>query len=88
MGNKDKEIPKGMIECPDCRGSGECVISCCTGDVIDDDWQLCPKCYEHCGEDTCETCGGTGMVDEDEEGSEHVDMQLRAENLSDLKRGI
>lgn len=81
MENKEKQ-------CPDCYGKGVSIISCCTGEVITDDFQMCPECHEHCGEDTCETCGGSGEVDEDEPGSDHVDMQLRAENYSDLKQGI
>lgn len=73
-----------MKECPDCNGSGECVISCCTGDVIRDDWQMCPVCHEHCGEDTCELCNGTGKVDDDEEGSDTYDGQLIADKLNDV----
>jgi len=88
MAKKSKEIPNGMILCPDCGGRGECVTSCCTGEVISDDWQMCPVCHEHLGEDTCELCGGTGFVDEDEEGSDMYDGQLIAENLSDLKKEI
>jgi len=77
-----------MKECPDCRGAKVCVISCCTGDVITDDWQMCSVCHEHLGEDTCELCSGTGEVEDDEEGSDTYDAQLVAENIQDLNRGL
>ena len=65
--------------CPDCNGKGECVVSCCTGDIIKGDYDLCPECHEHCGLDTCYLCNGTGKVDVGTEESPFVDPQLKAE---------
>lgn len=43
-----------------CNGKGEVMLSCCTGDPVDEDIALCPKCKEHVAEDTCPECDGTG----------------------------
>jgi hypothetical protein len=54
-----------MITCETCNGAGEAVISCCTGDVVDNDFMMCPECQEHLGEETCPDCDGKGEVEED-----------------------
>jgi DnaJ-class molecular chaperone len=80
-------MEKKKIECPTCYGAGEAAFSCCTGDVVTDDIMLCPCCHEHLGEEECPDCNGTGMVDEDQETTEHApSMQLAAEyRMEDLK---
>ena len=54
-----------MVSCPTCLGHGEAMFSCCTGEAIHDDSDLCPVCYEHMGEEDCEDCSGTGKVTEE-----------------------
>lgn len=36
------------------------MLSCCTGDPVDEDIARCPKCKENVAEDTCPECNGTG----------------------------
>lgn len=82
-------IPEGKVECESCNGTGECVVSCCTGEIINDDFAMCPVCHEHLGEDTCETCDGKGYVDEDfDEYPDKVSgLGARAELLMDIQKG-
>jgi len=75
--NKEQEI------CPDCDGKGECIVSCCTGEIIKGDYDLCPECFEHCGLDTCELCNGTCKVDIGTMPSDFVDPQLKAEYVEE-----
>jgi DnaJ-class molecular chaperone len=49
-------------ECEYCNGQGK-VIECC-GEIVTNDYQICPECKEHCGEDDCEECNGSGEVEE------------------------
>ena len=73
------------IKCKTCHGSGQVVISCCTQEVINDDIQMCPKCFEHLGEEDCPDCDGTGEVPEDK--TDFTDtilgVQSRSENIAD-----
>ena len=51
--------------CSECDGKGWAVYSCC-GDNITaniDECDLCPSCYEHCGDERedCEECQGSGI---------------------------
>lgn len=55
--------PDSTEECETCKGSGEAMVSCCTGDVVDDDIAMCPRCHEHLGYDECPDCSGTGRVE-------------------------
>ena len=50
------------VECPECHGEGTAMYSCCTGDVMDGDSDLCTVCKDHCWLDDCELCGGSGEV--------------------------
>jgi hypothetical protein len=59
-----KEMCKKFC-CGTCYGKGEVMISCCTGDVVHSDYDLCPKCYEHMGLEECPDCGGTGLIKEE-----------------------
>ncbi len=52
-------------ECPICIGKGEALFSCCTGELLEMDTDICPKCHEHAGESTCQECKGTGEVSEE-----------------------
>jgi len=54
---------EGKIDCDWCNGQGEGMFSCCTGEMVDSDWGRCPKCLEGLGEEECEVCDGTGLVD-------------------------
>jgi DnaJ-class molecular chaperone len=60
---KEKEEVK-METCPTCNGKKEVMISCCTQEVIHDDSDFCPKCFEHMGLEECPDCEGTGKVPE------------------------
>jgi len=50
--------------CDECEGDGYIQMSCC-GDDMKNKWEdcdLCPSCYEHCGEpekEDCEECNGS-----------------------------
>lgn len=75
------------IQCPTCDGKGEAVISCCTGEVIRDDYQMCPECHEHLGEDTCPDCEGSGKVEEDQSLTPvGPDLQLQAEARAEAQK--
>ena len=50
-----------QTKCQTCNGAGEAVFSCCTGEVVNHDIQMCPECYEHLGEEECYDCNGTGL---------------------------
>lgn len=80
-------LKPGNEICDTCNGAGVACFSCCTGDVIKDDYQMCPSCMEHLGEEECSTCEGEGQVligtDYPDTGP---DMQMRAENLYDAQR--
>ena len=39
-----------------CRGVGEVMLSCCTGDPVDEDIALCPICKEHLCLEECPEC--------------------------------
>lgn len=39
-----------------CHGVGEVMLSCCTGDLVDEDYALCPVCKEHLCLDKCPEC--------------------------------
>lgn len=69
-------IPKGMIKCPECDGSGEVEVDCprcgnCDYFDVEDDNVIpmeCPVCGDRgtiMG--TCPTCDGTGLVEEDDD---------------------
>lgn len=64
------KIPDGYIECPECGGQGEVMYSCCTGEIITNDYGLCPVCKEHLGEEPCYTCKGEKFIKEGEEITE------------------
>lgn len=69
-----------QIKCEECNGTGEAVYSCCTGEVVVGDILMCPSCYEHLGEETCQACLGTGQIEEeDAQFADKVDPQLQAE---------
>lgn len=90
MCKANKEIPEGHEECPTCNGKGEAVISCCTGEVVDDDIMMCPTCKEHLGEETCPDCDGKGHVPVEKEDftDKTLGLGARAEMLRDrLKYG-
>ena len=77
-----------LVECETCGGRGEACFSCCTGELVTDDIQMCPKCHEHLGESECEDCGGTGKVPEDKKDFiDHApSLQRAAEAYEDAKK--
>jgi DnaJ-class molecular chaperone len=55
-----------MKDCPDCNGEGKFNESECCGAEIK--WtDICTNCGEHTNETTCETCGGLGEVEMNED---------------------
>lgn len=54
---------KEKVDCETCYGKGQVVISCCSNEVINDDFAMCPTCHEHLGEEDCPDCDGAGKVD-------------------------
>jgi len=82
-----KTIPEGCEECETCNGKGEAIFSCCTGEVMKSDYDLCPTCYEHCGEEECQDCEGKGYVLIGTSlTSTAPDLQLKAEMIQDARR--
>lgn len=74
-----------METCETCNGKKEVAISCCSGDVINDDLLMCPECYEHLGLEDCPDCNGTGEVpaNKEYEYSTRGGLQTQAEALND-----
>lgn len=61
--------PVNKVECPECVGDGKVLYSCCGDDVKGteyEDYGLCPTCKEHISTEyeVCETCEGTGEIEE------------------------
>jgi len=52
-----------LVECPECEGAGEVATTSPSACSAPRD-ECCGGCF---GEVTCETCGGTGMVESEEE---------------------
>jgi len=77
-----------MKKCETCNGSGAAVYSCCTGQVVTDDIQICPVCKEHLGEETCEDCNGTGEVSDDyQDFMENApSLQAKAEMFAESRK--
>lgn len=84
-----KKIPDGKVECDACGGKGVCVYSCCTGEIVRDDYCTCPECHEHLGEETCQSCNGEGVVDDlfDDYPDTAPSLQAKAELLMDIQKG-
>lgn len=78
------EIPNGFKKCPTCYGSSQVVISCCSGDIIDDDLMMCPECHEHLGEETCPDCEGKGYVPQEKTTFSYKSYGLNT--IAELKR--
>lgn len=69
------------VICPECDGAKVRVYSCCTGEHIEDEMMLCPECHEHLGEEDCETCDGTGWVEETSEDLRKQDLAYEAQEI-------
>lgn len=48
------------MDCKTCNGTGKINQSDCCGAEIYDDVGICSECKEHCEEDECGDCEGTG----------------------------
>ncbi len=50
--------------CESCDGKGYNIWSCCGDDITNNDIDLCPTCYEHCGDEKeeCTECNGEGTI--------------------------
>lgn len=83
-----KKIPDGKVECNSCGGTGECIYSCCTGEIVRDDYAICPTCHEHLGESECESCEGVGYVDDifDDYPDTAPSLQAKADLLMDMQK--
>lgn len=81
-------MENNKILCETCDGKREAVFSCCTGDTITDDYMICPVCKEHLGEEECIDCQGIGYVDNDKLFNQTIDMQAKAELLSDINKEL
>lgn len=83
-----KLIPNGKTICEACEGKGKAVYSCCTGEIVTDDIAICPECKEHLGEEQCESCSGTGFVDDlfDDYPDKAPSLQARAEMITNIKK--
>lgn len=70
------------VKCKECNGRGWGVWSCCTGLPVDLDIMMCHSCGEHLGEEDCQVCDATGMVDESEQTDElhYVRQSYRINN--------
>jgi len=55
------------MKCETCNGVGEVYYSCCTGEIVNNDWHLCPECKEHLGLEMCEDCDGTGFISDEKD---------------------
>lgn len=68
----DQQIDKhydqydSLVLCPECHGAKELMYSCCSGDIIDEDFPMCPDCKEHLGLEPCHICEGKGTVREED----------------------
>lgn len=49
--------------CPDCEGQQEQMSECC-GALIDSYILICSQCKEHSDISVCETCNGTGEIEQ------------------------
>ena len=75
------------VRCDTCSGTGEVMYSCCTGEIISDDMDLCPVCFDHMGEGDCEDCEGTGLVGDTKELTPVAPgVQAKAENYADQEK--
>lgn len=83
-----KKIPNGKVECEACRGTGACVYSCCTGEIVRDDISICPDCHEHLGEETCQSCNGEGYVDDlfDDYPDTAPSLQAKADAMMEAQK--
>jgi DnaJ-class molecular chaperone len=71
-------------ECETCNGSGVAILSCCTGEVVDSDYAMCPSCHEHLGEEECPDCNGSGVSDNTDVTPRAEDLMLKAEIYHEL----
>ncbi len=64
-----------LPDCPECEGRGQTLYSCCGDDITDniDVTDICPTCYEHCGDEleTCSKCDGDGTISREEHKEYH-----------------
>lgn len=77
-----------VVACDWCDGRGYTVYSCCGDDITDNDIDLCPTCYEHCGDERedCENCAGTGKIERPETPEEIEAEELRLKIMCDENR--
>jgi hypothetical protein len=51
-----------LRECPECEGKGVGYFSCCTGESVNEEYAMCPECFEHLGLEQCLNCDGAGVT--------------------------
>lgn len=49
-------------ECPQCSGAKVGFFSCCTGEMINSDFPVCPDCQTSLEKQTCDVCNGEGLT--------------------------
>lgn len=60
----DRELqPPEHKDCPFCEGTGKSGTSSCCGAELNSDMMICYECKDHCDEDECSECDGTGTID-------------------------
>jgi hypothetical protein len=75
-----------MMDCPDCDGDGEMFSDCCgvpgrsNGDSCTEDFGICPECGDHCTYSPCDTCGGTGEVEMNEDELQEMKDNIEFEH--------
>ena len=85
-----KQVTAIFITCPTCDGKKEVMLSCCSGEVVDEDEAMCPDCHEHLGHEECPDCKGTGQIlaaHTRELTDKAPSMILKAEQIQDERAG-
>lgn len=71
--------PTKEKQCPECHGEGHTYpyeSDCCGGNLLDYPVNdICPVCGEHSEPAKCTFCGGTGELNEDQQGDHKAHLE-------------